>query len=124
MFTWLLKPVLPAVHSEQLAEHGGAAGIRDEGRIDAALDRPKSLLAYGDPDVFDLAAAYGFGICNGHGFVDGNKRTSFVVTELFLGLNGRELGADDAECVTVWISLAAGDVTEQQLARWLRERCG
>lgn len=118
---WLLKSVLLAVHAEQLAEHGGPSGIRDEARLDAALDRPKNLLAYGEPDIFDLAAAYAYGLCQGHAFVDGNKRTSFVATELFLVLNGHELRADDAECVTTWLALADGAVTEAGLSDWLRK---
>lgn len=117
---WLLKSVVLAVHEEQLAEHGGLSGIRDEARLDAALDRPKNLLAYGEPDIFDLAAAYGYGISQGHAFVDGNKRTSFVATELFLSLNGYELRADDARCVLTWLSLADSSMSEAALADWLR----
>ena len=116
----LLKSVLLAVHDEQLAEHGGLPGIRDEARLDAALDRPGNLMAYGQPDIFDLAAAYGYGICQGHAFVDGNKRTSFVAAELFLVLNGCELHADDTECVMTWLSLADGSLNEAALAEWLR----
>jgi len=119
---WLLKSVLLAVHAEQLAEHGGLSGIRDEARIDATLDRPKNLIAYGEPDIFDLAAAYAFGLAKGHAFVDGNKRTSFVAAELFLALNGYELQADDAECVMAWLALADGSMPEAQLADWLRSK--
>lgn len=118
---WIQKSVLLAVHAEQLAEHGGLPGIRDEARLDAALDRPKNLLAYGEPDIFDLAGAYAFGLAKGHAFVDGNKRTSFVATELFLALNGYELVADDAECVLKWLSLAEGSLSEAQLSDWLRQ---
>jgi death-on-curing protein len=118
---WLLKSVLLAVHAEQLAEHGGLTGIRDEARLDAALDRPKNLQAYGKPDIFDLAAAYAFGLAMGHAFVDGNKRTSFVATELFLALNGYEIRADDAACLMTWLSLAEGSLSEAELADWLRQ---
>lgn len=119
---WLLKSVLLAVHAEQLAEHGGLSGIRDEARIDATLERPKNLMVYGEPDIFDLAAAYAFGLAKGHAFVDGNKRTSFVATELFLALNGYELQADDAECVMIWLALADGSMPEDQLVDWLRSK--
>ena len=112
--TWLLKSVVLAIHTEQIAGHGGLSGIRDETRLDAALERPLSLLAYGDsPDIFDLAAAYTHGISQGHAFVDGNKRTSFVATELFLALNGYQLQADDASCVMTWLSLADGISTRR-----------
>ena len=119
---WLLKSVLLAVHAEQLAAHGGLPGIRDVARLDAALDRPKNLVAYGEPDIFDLAAAYALGIVKGHAFADGNKRTSFVAAELFLALNNYELQTDDAECVTTWLALADGSLSEAQLAKWLRKK--
>lgn len=119
---WLLKSVVLAIHVEQLAEHGGLSGLRDEALLDAALDRPKNLLAYGEPDIFDLAAAYAFGIARNHAFLDGNKRTSFVAAELFLALNGYGSNADDAECVVTWLALAEGSLSETQLADWLRAR--
>lgn len=116
---WLLKSTLLAVHAEQLAEHGGLSGIRDEARLDAALDRPKNLLAYGQASIASLAAAYAYGISKGHPFIDGNKRTSFVATELFLALNGYMLSAEDAECVLKWLALADGSLSEAELALWL-----
>lgn len=119
--TWVQKAVVLAIHDEQLVEHGGSAGLRDEARLESALARPQHLLAYGEPDIVDLAAAYAFGIAQGHAFVDGNKRTSLVVTELFLALNGYQLEADDAACVAVWTELAAGRLAEAQLASWLRD---
>ena len=119
----LLKSVVLAVHEEQLGEHGGLSGMRDEARLDAALHRPRHRLDYGDPDVFDIAAAYGFGICQGHPFVDDNKRTSLVAVELFLMLNGHQLFADDAECVMTWLALAGGEIDEPALAHWLRTQC-
>jgi death on curing protein len=121
-FTWVDKAVVLAIHDEQLAEHGGPSGLRDEARLDSALAKPQNLLAYGDSGVAALATAYAFGIAQGHAFVDGNKRTSLVVTELFLALNGYELAAEDAECVAVWLEIAAGTMSEEQLAGWLRER--
>ena len=85
---WLSRAVLIAVHEEQLAEHGGAAGLRDEGLFDSALARPQQLANYGEPDVANLAAACAFGLLRNHPFIDGNKRTGYVAAELFLVLNG------------------------------------
>lgn len=120
-WVWLDADVLRAVHEEQLAEHGGAAGTRDEGLFESALARPHHLLAYGDPDAADLAAAYGFGIARNHPFVDGNKRTAFVAVELFLDLNGFVLEAGDAECVLTMLAVAAGQMDEAAFAHWLRQ---
>lgn len=120
-WVWLDADVLRAVHEEQLAEHGGAAGTRDEGLFESALARPRHLLAYGDPDAADLAAAYGFGIARNHPFVDGDKRTAFVAAELFLDLNGFELEAGDAECVLTMLAVAAGQMGETAFAHWLRQ---
>ena len=117
---WLDRRVMLAVHEEQLVEHGGASGIRDEGMFDSALNRPLNLAAYGEPDVAALAAAYGFGLARNHPFVDGNKRTAFVAVELFLCLNGQQLVADDASCVLTMLALAAGDLSEDAFADWLR----
>ena len=118
---WLDADVLRAVHEEQLAEHGGASGTRDEGLFESALARPQNLVAYGDPDAADLAAAYGFGIARNHPFIDGNKRTAFVAVELFLGLNGFDLIADDSDCVLTMLPVAAGQMDEAVFARWLRQ---
>jgi death-on-curing protein len=118
---WLDPDVLRAVHEEQLAEHGGASGTRDGGLFESALARPENLVAYGEPDVADLAAAYGFGIARNHPFIDGNKRTAFVAVELFLDLNGFELMASDADCVLTVLAVAAGQMDEATFARWLRE---
>jgi len=117
---WLDRRVMLAVHEEQLAEHGGASGIRDEGMFDSALNRPLNLAAYGEPDVAALAAAYGFGLARNHPFVDGNKRTAFVAVELFLWLNRQQLVADDASCVLTTLALAAGDLSDDAFADWLR----
>ena len=118
---WLHAQVLRAVHEEQLSEHGGGSGVRDEGLFESALNRPLHLANYGAPDVADLAAAYGFGLARNHPFVDGNKRTAFVAVELFLALNGWDLLADDAQCVITMLALAAGDLTEDEFAQWLRD---
>ena len=117
---WIQPAVILAVHEEQLAEHGGATGIRDPGLLDSALARPRCLAAQGNPDVAALAAAYGFGLARNHPFVDGNKRTAFVAVELFLMLNGTSLQAEDADCVLTMLALAAGDLDEATFAEWLR----
>ena len=121
-WVWIAESVVLAIHEAQLAEHGGMAGIRDENLLASALGRPRNLDAYGDkPDVAAIAAAYAFGIARNHPFFDGNKRTGFVLLELFLNLNGRILEASDAECITTMLALAAGDLSEENLAAWLRE---
>jgi death-on-curing protein len=112
--------VILAVHDEQLAEHGGAPGLRDGGLLDSALARPQHLLNYDDPDVSELTAAYGWGIARNHPFVDGNKRTALVAAELFLVLNGYELLADNADCVVTMLSVAAGEMAEDDFAAWIR----
>lgn len=117
---WIDAGLLLAVHDVQIAEHGGGEGLRDAGLLESALARPVNLAAYGQPDVADLAAAYGFGIAKNHPFVDGNKRTAFVAMELFLDLNGYELTAGDAEALPVMLALAAGDLAETALAEWVR----
>jgi death-on-curing protein len=125
-WVWLQSEVLLAVHEAQLAEHGGAAGARDHGLFESALSRQKNLAGYGlpggkVPDAADLAAAYGYGISRNHPFIDGNKRTGFVATELFLALNGWALHASDADCVLTMLAVAAGDITEAAFADWLRQ---
>jgi death-on-curing protein len=117
---WLAADVLLAVHEEQLAEHGGAAGVRDLGLFESALARPQNVAAYGNPDAADLAASYGVGLAKNHPFNDGNKRTAFVAVELFLALNGHDLVADDADCVLTMLAVAAGSLDEPGFAAWLR----
>lgn len=111
-----------AAHAEQLAEHGGAEGVRDAGGLESALSRPVNLASYGEPDAAELAAAYAYGIARNHPFVDGNKRTAAVISETFLALNGRTLTATDAEVVVAFVALAAGTLAEDELADWFRER--
>lgn len=120
-WVWLDPDMLRAVHEEQLAEHGGAAGTRDDGLFESAIARPQNQAGYGESDAADLAAAYGFGIARNHPFIDGNKRTAFVAVELFLDLNGFKLAADDAACVLTMLAVAAGQMDEATFARWLRE---
>lgn len=117
---WIEEAVVLALHEEHLAEHGGAVGIRDGGLLQSALARPQHLAAYGKPDMAALAAAYGYGIVRNYPFIDGNKRTAFTVTELFLVLNGYGLMADDPECVVTMLRLAEGSLSEAEFADWLR----
>ncbi len=119
-WVWIDEAVVQAVHEAQLAEHGGPAGVRDVGLLASALARPQQLASYGNPDLADLAAAYGFGIARNHPFVDGNKRTAFVCIELFLLLNGVALVAENVDCVTRLLDLASGEVSETDLATWIR----
>ncbi|MEI6417458.1 MAG: type II toxin-antitoxin system death-on-curing family toxin [Sphingomonadales bacterium] len=117
---WVEARVALAIHDEQLAEHGGAGGVRDAGAFESAMARPVNLAAYGQPDVAALAAAYGFGLARNHAFVDGNKRTAYVVAETFLALNGFILTSSDADSIMTFLALAAGDMTEAALADWFR----
>jgi death-on-curing protein len=118
---WVLESIVLNLHAAQLAEHGGGEGVRDEGLLSSALARPQNLLVYGDtPDAATLAGAYAFGIARNHPFVDGNKRTAFVTLELFLDLNGWTLTADDASCIATMEALAAGTLSEADLAAWVR----
>jgi death-on-curing protein len=119
-WTWINREVIVAIHEVQLAEHGGGTGICDHGLLDSALSRPENLAAYDNPDLSDLAAAYGFGISRNHAFIEGNKRTGFVATELFLHLNGYQLTANDASSVLTMLAVAAGDMTELEFADWIR----
>lgn len=118
---WITSAVAIAAHAEQLAEHGGDDGIRDEGLLDSAMARPLHLAGYGQPDAADLAAAYAFGIARNHPFVDGNKRTAAVVSETFLVLNGCQLTATDAELVVAFVALAGGELSEEEMADWFRQ---
>lgn len=118
---WIEQAVVLALHEEHLAEHGGPIGLRDSGLLESALFRPRHAANYENPDLAALAAAYGFGIARNHPFVDGNKRTAFTVTELFLALNGQELTADDTSCVMTMLKLAAGDLPEDDFAAWIRQ---
>ncbi len=117
---WIDIRIVLAAHDEQLAEHGGAVGVRDGGALESALARPQNLAAYGEPDAAALAAAYAFGIAKNHPFVDGNKRTALVVLESFLDLNGYELTADDVQAVLIVLGVADSTISEADLANWIR----
>ena len=113
---WLARNVVLAIHDEQLAEHGGRPGIRDAGLLDSALARPVNRAAYADSTVFDLAAAYAFGIVRNHPFVDGNKRVAFLAAALFLAEHDLEVTASDEAVVTAVLSLAEGSMDEKSFA--------
>jgi death on curing protein len=122
VWIWLGAEIAMAIHEEQLAEHGGGAGLRDEGALLSALARPQNLAAYGEPDAAALAASYAFGVARNHPFVDGNKRTAWVLARLFLDLNGKDLEFSAADAVVRMQALAAGEIGEDELAHWFRER--
>ena len=116
---WLVEGIVIAVHAEQIAEHGGGDGLRDRGLLSSALARPRNLAGYGMPTVFDLAAAYACGIIQNHPFIDGNKRSGFLVAYVFLALNGWKLIAAEASAVEAVLALASGGMSEAEFADWL-----
>ena len=120
MTVWLSRQLILAIHDEQLAEHGGAIGVRDEGLLEGALARPLHRAGYGDPDVAELAALYAIAIARNHPFVDGNKRTALVALETFLVLNGCAFAVGDAEAVVVTLMLAGGEMPDQEFTDWVR----
>ena len=117
---WVRRDVVVAFHDRLLAEHGGSAGIRDEGLLDSALGKPQNLFAYGKPSLFDLAASYGFGLVKNHPFIDGNKRIGFATASLFLDLNGYRFAATEVDVVLRTLALAAGEMSETDYAEWLK----
>ena len=120
---WVAKELVLAMHERLLAEHGGATGLRDDGMLDSALARPQQLLAYNEPDLYDLATAYVGGILRNHPFVDGNKRTAFMTAYVFLARNDLQLMASEVEAVQFVTALAANEVEETEFAGWLRDNC-
>ena len=114
------RRALLLLHDESLAEHGGATGLRDEGLLESALARPLNLVAYGEPDVAALAAAYGVGLAKNHAFVDGNKRAAFLAVGLFLALNGQRLATTQADATLTMLAVASGDMREDAFAAWIR----
>jgi len=117
---WIDKRALCLLHDESLAEHGGSAGLRDEGLLESALARPQHLAIYGQPDLADLAAAYGVGLAKNHPFVDGNKRAAFLSVGIFLALNGHRLVATQADATITMLGVASGDIKEAHFAAWIR----
>lgn len=118
---WLSRKIIVAIHDEQLAIHGGASGLRDEDMLESALDRPKNKWSYESAGLAELAAAYAFAIARNHPFVDGNKRTSLLALYTFLGVNGVDFDVPEAEAAAMILSLAAGEVAEEGLIRWIRD---
>lgn len=118
---WIVPAAVQLMHAESLQQFGGTPGVRDEGAIDSALARPQNLFAYGQPDLYELAAAYTAGLCQNHGFVDGNKRISFLVGYVFLYDNGIAVRADQAEVIAVMLALADHSIDEAGYAAWLRD---
>lgn len=119
---WLDATDALAIHDRQLAEHGGGAGLRDAGMLESALGRPVNQWHYGEDDPAALAAAYAFGVARNHPFVDGNKRTAWVLARLFLTLNSHDLVFEPADAISTVLALAAGDLAEIELADWFRTR--
>ena len=111
-----------AIHADQIRQHGGAPGVRDEGMIESALARPRNLFAYEERDLAYLAAAYAYGLARNHGFIDGNKRIAFQTMYVFLGVNGWRLVAEEPEVVRVMLDVAAGAMSEADLAAWVRNQ--
>ncbi len=116
----MLREVVFAAHEQSLAQFGGAAGMRDEALLDSALGKPLNLFAYGKPSLFDLAASYGYGIIKNHPFVDGNKRTGFIVAVVFLELNGYAFHASEVDATLKTLALAAGELSEAGYSDWLK----
>jgi len=120
---WVLDESVPAIHNRQIAEHGGLSGVRDPSALASALGRPKNKFAYGEPTIFALGAAYAFGLAANHPFADGNKRTAYVVSVLFLALNGYRVEACQDEKYRTFLNLAAGKLSETELAAWFKTHC-
>ena len=116
----MLREVVFLLHAQSLAEHGGSEGVRDEGLLDSALGRPQNLFAYGQPTLFALAASYAFGLVKNHPFIDGNKRTAFVVATTFLELNGYGFRASEVDAAVQMLALAAGEMSEGDFAAWMK----
>ena len=118
---WLTRDIIVAIHDEQLAVHGGAIGLRDDGMLASALDRPRNRWLYEQAELPELAAAYAFGIARNHPFVDGNKPTSLLALYTFLGVNGVDFVVPEAEAAVIILALAAGEVSAESLTRWIRD---
>jgi death-on-curing protein len=119
---WLSPELVIAIHDEQLAEFGGASGLRDAGALESALARPLNRYHYGNTELASLAAAYGFGLSRNDAFVDGNKRTALLAIVTFLGLNGVEFDVPEPEAVVMMLAVAAGEVDEEGLALWIADK--
>ena len=118
---WLTREIIVAAHEKQLKRFGGPPGLRDEGLLESALSRPQNKFAYGEEDMAALAAAYAFGLARNHAFVDGNKRIAFLAMMVFLRRNGIAFAPKPAEATNIIIEVAAGNISEEGLTRWLRD---
>ena len=120
MTVWLSRDLVLAIHDEQLARHGGAAGLRDAGLLESALARPLNLVAYGEPDIAELGATYAIAIARNHPFIDGNKRAAFMSLVLFLALNGAQFDPPEVEATMTTLAMAAGDLDDPTFIAWVR----
>ena len=120
--TWIELEVVLAIHDRQLAEHGGPIGVRDLSMLESALTRPRNQWSYGETDICALAAAYAYGIARNHPFVDGNKRTSWVLARLFLALNSINIQFAPDDAIRIVMALAAGEIGENKMATWFNDR--
>jgi death-on-curing protein len=118
---WLTRAIAIATHDMMLAQHGGLAGVRDEGLLESALTKPQNKFAYGSPSLAEMAASYAAGIIHNHPFVDGNKRTGFVLAATFLEINGHDFSADELHAIERTLALAANAISEKEYARWLAD---
>jgi death on curing protein len=118
---WISSPIAQFIHDDQIASHGGAYGLLNAGMLESALSRPQNLYVYEQADLFTLAAAYGYSIAKNHAFIDGNKRTAFMVMFTFLQVNGWRLMVSEPEVVVTMQQVAAGEIAETLLANWLRQ---
>jgi death on curing protein len=118
---WISEEIATTIHADQITQHGGSPGIRDENLLSVSLARPRHLFVYGEPTLFDLAAAYGYGLAKNHPFIDGNKRTAFAVMATFLEVNGYSLEVPQMEVVAIMEGLASDRETQDTLAKWLEE---
>jgi death-on-curing protein len=118
---WVMRETVLALQEQLLAEFGGLSGLRDEGLLDSALNRPPQLFNYGKPTLFELAAAYAFGLIRNHPFLDGNKRIGFTTAVVFLEINGYEFISDEADATLQTLALAAREIEETDYADWLKK---
>jgi death-on-curing protein len=118
---WLSRQFILSIHDEQLAEHGGAIGVRDEGLLESALARPLNRAGYGEPDVAELAALYAIAIARNHPFIDGNKRTAFAALFTFLALNGMVFEPPEVDATMAVLRLAAGEMNDEEFTTWVRD---
>ncbi len=118
---WISQDIVLKIQQDQIRQHGGSLGLRDENLLSASLARPRHLFTYGQPNLFELAAAYGYGLAKNHPFIDGNKRTAFMVIYVFLGLNGYLLDVPEIEVVQIMEQLATDQISQEFLAEWLEK---